>query len=227
VHNENELPVDEQSELLADLDSIDSERAERSASKSTPARRKQRALYMSRYRKLKNDPQIRLEQSWAANLSQLSEDERKRLLDAADEVSFLNHLMHLVDRGVSFCGRGVGTVHVDYPDPNEVSEEVKAWLNAGNTFVHSSFPRSMAGLFESDLQKLDDPEFIKYGLKTHITFSIWEHFLSNLSKFNRRQSGKSIAPANASHVQVEGLTQTAKQEAALLEKEIRKQVGVL
>jgi hypothetical protein len=175
MHNEPET-TDES--LLADLDAIDSERAERS--KSTPAQKKARNNYMRLYRARLNDPQIRVESRWAANLGQLPESEQKRLADAQEEASFLDWLMAKVDRGVSFCGQGIGTVDKDYPNPVCVYEEIKAWIESGNTFVHSSFPRSMAGLFEDDLAKLDDKELVTYGVKVHITFSIWHHFLENL-----------------------------------------------
>jgi hypothetical protein len=178
--NENEIQNDTDESLLAELDSIDSERSVRSAPKSTPAQKKARNNYMRLYRARLNDPQKKIESQWSENLATLPESDRKRLLDAQDEASFLNWLMAKVDRGVSFCGQGIGVVDVDYPNPICVYEEVKAWIESGNTFVHCSFPRSLAGLLESDLQQLDDKEFILYGIKTHISFSIWHHFLENL-----------------------------------------------
>jgi hypothetical protein len=172
--SENELNCETTDEDLLDELDVDGR------PKSTAKEREQRRIYMAKYRKGKNDPQAKIEKLWAANLAALSEPERKRLEDAQEEARFLDWLMAKVDRGVSFCGQGIGLVDVDYPNPICVYEEVKAWIESGNTFVHSSFPRSMAGLFEADLQNLDDKEFILYGIKIHISFSIWHHFLENL-----------------------------------------------
>jgi len=171
--SENETDFENTEALLDDLDTS-------GRPKSTAKEREQRRVYMAKYRKVKNDPQAKIEKLWAANLAQLPEAERKRLLDAEEEAGFLDWLMAKVDRGVSFCGQGIGQVDKDYPNPICVYEEVKAWIESGNTFVHSSFPRSLAGLLESDLQQLDDKEFVLYGIKTHISFSIWHHFLENL-----------------------------------------------
>ena|ERR1700730_14430357 len=177
--NENEIEEVTDTSLLDELDAIDTARAERSSG-TTAAQRKQRRDYQREYRRVKNDPQKKIESQWAANLAQLSEAEQKRLADAQEECDFLAWLMNKVDRGVSFCGQGIGQVDKDSPNPICVYEEVKAWIESGNTFVHSSFPRSLAGLLESDLQQLEDKEFVLYGIKTHISFSIWHHFLENL-----------------------------------------------
>jgi hypothetical protein len=220
MHNESET-TDEA--LLDELDEIDGERAERSSG-STVKQRKARSTYMRLYRSRLNNPQKKIESQWADNLEKLPEAERKRLLDAADEASFLNRLIALVDRGVGYCGVGIGEVDKDFPDPNVVREEIQSWLDAGNTLLSCEIPRSMVGLFPDELYKTDDKEFRDYGLRVHVSPSTWEHFLKNLRKFNRRQKGESTI-RDTSFVQTI-LQKTEKEEADQLEKHIRKQVGL-
>src|SRR5260370_40905642 len=132
--NENEIQNETDESLLTELNAIDTERAERSSG-STASQRKARASYMRSYRTVKNDPQKKIEAQWADNLSKLPEAERKRLQDAVEEVLFLDHLMALVERGVGYCGVGIGEVDKDYPNPEAVYEEVLDWISKGNTFV--------------------------------------------------------------------------------------------
>lgn len=210
MSSEIEIQNDTDESLLAELDSIDGDRAERSSG-TTAAQRKARRNYMRGYRSKKaieNSEQAQLEKRWADNLAKLSESDRQRLLNGQEEVRFLNHLMSLVDRGVSFCGRGIGEVHKDFPDPNEVYAEIQSWLEAGNTFAGRS----------------DDECFRDYGLKVHISPSIYERLIKNLKTFNRRIAGESAVP-NTTFVQAT-LTQTTKQERELIDKQIRKEVGL-
>jgi hypothetical protein len=214
----NEIQNDTDESLLAEPDSIDSERAERSS--STAAQRKQRAAYMKSWRRKTNDPRVKQETAWAANWQALADAEREALTAKQEDRDLFVWMLGKIARA---------TIQKDFQavehyQPDTLNEIIQDWIADGNFLVGPPIPREMAHLPEVQEMFADDPQFQQFGIHTHLSDMSYEYFQENLRKYRRHKSGESPMPTNISFVQKTGLSMTEKQEAALVESEIRKSV---
>jgi hypothetical protein len=188
--------------------------------KSTAKEREQRRLYMKSWRRKTSDPRTKQEAEWAANWSALSDSEREALTAKQEDCGMFAWLMGKVAR----CVIRKDFETIERYQPDTLNEVIESWIAEGNFLVGPYIPRQMAHLPELQDMFSDDPEFKLYGIRVHLSDMAYECFEENLRKYRRHKAGESTVPVNASYVQSTGLTLTEKQEAALVESEIRKSV---
>jgi hypothetical protein len=158
----NEIQNDTDESLLAELDAIDTERAER---KSTAAERHTRKLYMREFRKKTDSKLKRLQKKWAEAFAQLPDDQRADYLKKQEQMTDLVGLM-------------IDSIRGKFLYPDIIYQEIKesGVPIFGSYFSDADYAEYFA--FD-DGPKADQfsPDFEKYGLRLTIPESLYSRFL--------------------------------------------------